>query len=77
MSEAVYKRLPVLLEKGFTTSWKAIFRKQPEYLIIIPVTVVAGKVVFVMGTALLGMYNHLAITLENEHTWHTLLDYLQ
>lgn len=77
MSESIYKRLPVILDKAFTSPWKSVFQKQPDFLIIIPVTIVTGKVVFVTGTAVLAFYSPLPQELEHEKLWHTLLDYLQ
>ncbi|ODN01952.1 cGMP-dependent 3',5'-cyclic phosphodiesterase [Orchesella cincta] len=77
MPEAIYKRLPVLLEKTATASWKGILREQPEYLIIIPVTVTASTSFFIIGTAVIAYYSPMSQVMEEETTWNLLLDYLQ
>ncbi|CAL8137479.1 unnamed protein product [Orchesella dallaii] len=77
MPEAIYKRLPVLLEKNATSSWKGILKDQPEYLIIIPITVTANTSFFIIGTAIIAYYSPMSPVMEEEMTWNLLLDYLQ
>lgn len=78
MSDLIYKRLPVLLEKNFTSTWKIICKVQPEFLVLIPVAVSGNKSVVLMGTAVLVYYTTtMPVVMELEKTWNTVLDYLQ